>query len=84
MVKSIYVGNLAWSTEDDDLRNFFSECGTVIRVRIMKDQETGRSRGFAFVDMDAEEADAAIENLNGKNLMGRPGKSFRSKAARTA
>ena len=72
MVKSIFVGNLAWSAEDDDLRNFFSECGTVIRVRIMKDQETGRSRGFAFVDMDADEADAAIETLNGKNLMGRP------------
>ena len=71
MVKSIYVGNLAWSCEDDDLRNFFSEYGTVIRVRIMKDQETGRSRGFAFVDMDADEADASIENLNGKNLMGR-------------
>ncbi|WP_290918722.1 RNA-binding protein [Halodesulfovibrio sp.] len=72
MVKSIFVGNLAWSAEDDDLRNFFAECGTVIRVRIMKDQETGRSRGFAFVDMDADEADAAIETLNGKNLMGRP------------
>ncbi|OBQ52152.1 RNA recognition motif domain-containing protein [Halodesulfovibrio spirochaetisodalis] len=72
MIKSIFVGNLAWSAEDDDLRSFFEECGTVIRVRIMKDQETGRSRGFAFVDMDADEADAAIETLNGKNLMGRP------------
>jgi len=80
MVKSIFVGNLAWSAEDDDLRNFFEECGTVIRVRIMKDQETGRSRGFAFVDMDADEADAAIETLNGKNLMGRPATLSEAKA----
>lgn len=80
MVKSIFVGNLAWSAEDDDLRDFFEECGTVIRVRIMKDQETGRSRGFAFVDMDADEADAAIEILNGKNLMGRPATLSEAKA----
>ncbi|KAF1074723.1 RNA-binding protein [Halodesulfovibrio sp. MK-HDV] len=80
MVKSIFVGNLAWSAEDDDLRDFFEECGTVIRVRIMKDQETGRSRGFAFVDMDADEADAAIETLNGKNLMGRPATLSEAKA----
>ena len=72
MVKSIFVGNLAWSAQDDDLRNFFAEFGAVIRVRIMTDQETGRSRGFAFVDMDDADAVAAIEGLNGKNLLGRP------------
>lgn len=72
MVKSIFVGNLAWSAQDDDLRNFFAEFGAVIRVRIMTDQETGRSRGFGFVDMDDADAVAAIEGLNGKNLLGRP------------
>ncbi len=69
---NIYVGNLAYSTTDDDLRDAFSEYGAVTSVNIIMDRETGRSRGFAFVEMaDGTEGKAAIEGLNLKDLGGR-------------
>lgn len=69
---SIYVGNLSYEVQENDLRHVFSEYGTVKRVQLPVDRETGRVRGFAFVDMgtDAEEA-AAIESLDGAEWMGR-------------
>jgi RNA recognition motif-containing protein len=69
---SIYVGNLAYSITEADLTETFGEYGTVKRVQVPQDRETGRPRGFAFVEMntDAEE-DAAIEALNGAEWMGR-------------
>lgn len=69
---SIYVGNLSYSVQADDLTNVFAEYGTVKRVHLPTDQETGRPRGFGFVEMstDAEE-DAAIEALDGAEWMGR-------------
>ena len=69
---SIYVGNLAYEVSQDDLTNTFSDYGTVKRVQLPSDRETGRPRGFAFVEMatDAEE-DAAIEALDGAEWMGR-------------
>ena len=63
---NIYVGNLAYRTSEDDLRRQFEQYGTVERVDIISDRETGRSKGFAFVTMpNAEEANAAISALDG-------------------
>ncbi len=63
---SIYVGNLAYEIEQEDLKEVFSEYGTVKRVHIPTDRETGRVRGFAFVEMDSDaEEDKAIEALDG-------------------
>ena len=69
---SLYVGNLSYEVTQDDLSSVFSEYGTVKRVQIPTDRETGRPRGFGFVEMasDAEE-DAAIEALDGAEWMGR-------------
>jgi RNA recognition motif-containing protein len=69
---SIYVGNLAYTIAEADLTETFGEYGTVKRVQVPTDRETGKPRGFAFVEMstDAEE-DAAIEALNGAEWMGR-------------
>ncbi len=69
---NIYVGNLAYAMRDDELAGIFGEYGKVDAARIVMDRETGRSKGFGFVEMpDAAEATAAIEALNGKELNGR-------------
>ena len=69
---SIYVGNLSHSATEDDLRNAFAAFGTVSNVTIIKDRETGRPRGFAFVEMsDNAEAATAIQELNLKEIDGR-------------
>jgi RNA recognition motif-containing protein len=72
MAKNIYVGNLAWECSSDDLLNLFGQYGQVSRAQVTMDRETGRSRGFGFVEManDAEAA-AAIEGLNGQQINGR-------------
>ena len=70
---NIYVANLPWSTTDDDLRSAFEEHGSVDSATIIKDRETGRSRGFGFVEMpDDGQAQVAIEALNGMDFGGRP------------
>ncbi|MDD4817919.1 MAG: RNA-binding protein [Victivallaceae bacterium] len=69
---NIYVGNLAYAVTDEDLANYFAEFGTVDAARIVMDRDSGRSKGFGFVEMsDANAANAAIEALNGKELNGR-------------
>jgi RNA recognition motif-containing protein len=69
---NIYVGNLSWSMTDDDLMNLFSQFGAVSSAKILKDKMNGRSKGFGFVEMnDAEEAKAAISNLNETEIQGR-------------
>jgi len=69
---SIYVGNLSYSVTQDDLSSVFAEYGTVKRVQLLTDRETGRPRGFAFVEMQSEaEETAAIEALDGAEWMGR-------------
>jgi len=69
---SIFVGNLSHSATEDQLREAFSEFGKVSSVSIMKDRDTGRPRGFAFVEMtDGKEAAAAIQQLNLQELAGR-------------
>jgi cold-inducible RNA-binding protein len=70
MSKNIYVGNLAFTTTTEDLTELFAEFGTVSRAQVTTDRETGRSRGFGFVEM-SEGGDAAIEALNGKQFQGR-------------
>ena len=69
----IFVGNLAWSTTKDELEQLFESYGIVDRAQIVTDRETGRSRGFGFVEMpDSTEAQAAIAGLNGTSQGGRP------------
>jgi len=71
-VTNIYVGNLSYNATEDDLRQAFAEYGEVSSVNIIQDRETGRSRGFAFVEMpDAEQAKAAIEQVNLAEIAGR-------------
>ncbi|MHB8736249.1 MAG: RNA recognition motif domain-containing protein [Terriglobales bacterium] len=71
-MKSIFVGNLSFSTTQEELKELFSAHGAVQRISIMMDRDTGRSRGFAFVEMnDDAEAEAAIAALNGSSLGGR-------------
>lgn len=70
---NIYVGNLVWACTSDDLLDLFSNHGQVARAQVVMDRETGRSRGFGFVEMTNEaEAKAAIEALNGSEFNGRP------------
>ena len=72
MSKKLYVGNLSYAVRDDDLQQHFSAFGTVESAKVMMERDTGRSKGFGFVEMaSAEEAQAAIAGLNGKNMGGR-------------
>ena len=72
MASKLFVGNLPFTTTENDLQDYFSQVGSVLAVNIMQDRATGRSRGFAFVSMaDTTEANAAIAALNGKEVQGR-------------
>lgn len=69
---SIYVGNLPFSATEDELRTQFEQFGTVHSVKLISDRETGRPRGFGFVEMDQDAAASAIQAMNGKDMGGRP------------
>ena len=72
MSTKLYVGNLAFQTTSQDLENLFAQAGTVQSASVVEDRDTGRSRGFAFVEMSSqEEATSAIEQFNGKEVGGR-------------
>jgi RNA recognition motif-containing protein len=71
LAKKLYVGNLPFSTTDDELRDLFQKHGTVESVNVITDRETGRSRGFGFVEMDDAGADAAMSALDGNDMGGR-------------
>jgi RNA recognition motif-containing protein len=72
MAKRLYVGNLAYGVTSDDLQQLFEQYGTVTSAQVLNDRETGRSRGFGFVEMaDDGDADAAIEQLDGQDHEGR-------------
>jgi len=67
MDTKLYVGNLSYETTEEDLKSLFSDAGTVVSVALIKDRNTGRSKGFAFVEMSSQsEAEEAIKNLNAK------------------
>lgn len=72
MSNKLYVGNLSYAVRDDDLTQHFSSFGTVQSAKVMMDRDTGRSKGFGFVEMGSPaEAEAAIQGLHGKNFGGR-------------
>ncbi len=72
MSTKLYVGNLAFQTTSQELQNLFGQAGTVESASVVEDRDTGRSRGFAFIEMStAEEAASAIEQFNGKEVGGR-------------
>ena len=72
-MKKLYVGNLPFTYTEQELSDLFSEYGTVSSAKLITDRETGRSRGFGFVEFENDaEAEAAIEGANGKDLGGRP------------
>ena len=73
MGSKLYVGNLSYNTTSSDLEQLFGQYGTVQSAEVISDRETGRSKGFGFVEMSSEEeAKAAVDQLNGKDLDGRP------------
>lgn len=73
MAKNIYVGNLAWSVTNEDLLELFGQHGKVVSAQVISDRETGRSRGFGFVEMENDqEAETAIQALNGAMHNNRP------------
>ena len=72
MTIKLYVGNLSFNTTSEDLRDLFAQAGTVESASVVEDRDTGRSRGFGFVEMAArEEGEAAIQQFNGKEFGGR-------------
>lgn len=72
MATKLFVGSLSWSVTDDQLRDFFTSIGKVVSATVATDRETGRSKGFGFVEMGSpEEAQAAIDKLNNQELEGR-------------
>ena len=73
MESKLYVGNLPYNTTDDDLRTLFEQAGAVKTASVIKDRETGRSKGFGFVEMETEaDAEQAISRFNGVDFNGRP------------
>jgi RNA recognition motif-containing protein len=70
-MKKIYVGNLPYSATEDELRELFAQHGDVTSVSLVNDRETGRPRGFGFVEMADEDADSAIQALDGAQMGGR-------------
>lgn len=72
MATRLFVGNLTYNSTENDLQDYFSQAGTVVSVDIMQDRATGRSRGFAFVEMSSQaEADKAVEMFHQKDFQGR-------------
>lgn len=71
MVKTLYVGNLPWSTTPEELSVYFAEYGEVVSSRIIKERETNRSRGFGFVEVAAQDAETMITQLDGREYNGR-------------
>ena len=70
--KKLFVGSLPWAVDDARLAEIFAQAGNVVSAQVVKDRETGRSRGFGFVEMSSdEEAQNAVKNLNGADVEGR-------------
>ncbi|MDR2503684.1 MAG: RNA-binding protein [Deltaproteobacteria bacterium] len=71
MSKSLYVGNLPWSATKEEVQSLFEPFGDVLSVKLISDRETGRARGFGFVEMEDSSAATAVEKLDGKEFGGR-------------
>lgn len=71
MAKTLYVGNIPWSTKETDLEQFFSQYGEVVECRIITERATGRSRGYGFVEVTDDDIDDLLEKTNGAELEGR-------------
>ena len=71
MLKTIYVGNLPFSCSETEVRDFFSQHGTVQSIKLIYDRETGKPRGFGFIEIEMEDADDKIQQLNGISFGGR-------------
>lgn len=72
MATNLFVGSLSWNVSDDQLKDFFATAGTVVSAKVITDRDSGRSKGFGFVEMSTDdEAKKAIAELNGKELDGR-------------
>ena len=72
MTKRLYFGNLSWDVTDEDLTHAVGQYGKVVSARVVTDRETGRSRGFGFVDVEDGDAETVISSMNGMNWHGRP------------
>ncbi|MFO8191876.1 MAG: RNA-binding protein [Firmicutes bacterium ML8_F2] len=71
MAKTLYVGNIPWSTKENELEKFFSQYGEVLECRIITERATGRSRGYGFVEVNDETMEEMMEKTNGVELEGR-------------
>lgn len=72
-MNKVYVGNLAWGATEEDLETEFGRFGTVTETKIVRDRDTGRSKGFAFVTFESDsQASAAVDGMFGKDMLGRP------------
>ncbi len=72
MATNLFVGSLSWNVTSDELKDFFAQVGTVVSANVITDRDSGRSKGFGFVEMSSdEEAKKAVDELNGKELDGR-------------
>lgn len=72
MTKRLYFGNLSWDVTDADLTNAVGQYGKVLSARVVTDRETGRSRGFGFVEVDDADCQTVIDSMNGVDFRGRP------------
>ncbi len=71
MVKTFYVGNIPWSTSEDDLQQAFAQFGEVVACRIITERATGRSKGYGFVEVNEDDAERMLEQANGLEMDGR-------------
>lgn len=71
LVKTLFVGNLPWNTTPDELTAFFGEHGKVVTSRIIADRDTGRSKGYGFVEVEDDDVGTMVNAMNGKELKGR-------------
>ncbi len=71
MAKTLYVGNIPWSTKESDLEQFFAQYGEVVECRIITERATGRSRGYGFVEVNDEHIEEIMEKTNGAEMEGR-------------
>jgi len=72
MVKTLYVGNLSWTATDDQLVQAFEAQAPIISARVITDRETGRSKGFGFIEVADEDAEKVVKAMNGASISGRP------------